>query len=137
MAAITEKPYGRSRGLKLAAVAVIINIAAFTYPSIPKCRGEVVAELARIDPDAKVVMSASFDPLLQHVEHRELVVAGQKPNADLVVVRTGRHTWPLDKDQAAELVTWLENRPAFEERFRCDDFVIFERRPAKKEGRKP
>jgi hypothetical protein len=70
LAAITEQPYGRSRGLKLAAAAVIINIAAFTYPSIPKCRGEVVAELARIDPEAKVVMSASFDPFLQHVEHR-------------------------------------------------------------------
>jgi hypothetical protein len=52
------------------ATIVVINIAAFTYPSIPRCRGEVVAELARIDPEAKVVMSASFDPLLQHVEHR-------------------------------------------------------------------
>jgi len=138
-AAITELPYSRSRGLRFAAAAVIINIAAFTYPSIPKCRGDVVAELARIDPNARVIMSASFDPLLQHVEHRELVVPGQRPNARVVVVRTGRHTWPLDRGQADELVAWLETRPAFEERLRCDDFVIFERRPAKREGdgRKP
>jgi len=137
LAALTEQPYGRSRGFKLAAAAVIINIAAFTYPSIPTCRGDVVAELARIDPAAKVIMSASFDPLLQHVERRELVAAGKRPNADVVVVRTGRHTWPLDKDQAAELVAWLETRPAFEVRLRCDDFAIFERRSAKREGREP
>jgi len=134
LAAITELPYSRSRGLRFAAAAVIINIAAFTYPSIPRCRGDVVAELARIDPTARVIMSASFDPLLQHVEHRELVLAGQRPNARVIVVRTGRHTWPLDKNQAAELVTWLESRPAFEERLRCDDFAIFERRPAKRMG---
>ncbi len=133
LAALTEQPYGRSRGLKLAAAAVIINVAAFTYPSIPKCRGDVVAELAQIDPAANVIMSASFDPLLQHVEHRELVVAGQRPNADVVVVRTGRNTWPLDESQAAELVTWLDSRPAFEARLRCDDFVIFEKRPAGRE----
>lgn len=137
LAAITEEPYGRKRGLKLAAAVVIINIAAFTYPSIPRCRGDVVAELARIDPAATVVMSASFDPLLQHVEHRELVVPGKRPNADVVVLRTGRHTWPLGRDQAAELVAWLETRPMFEERLRCGDFVIFERQPAKQKGREP
>jgi len=129
MAAITERPLGRSRGVKLAAAAVIVNIAALTYPSIPKCRGDVVAELARIDSAATVAMSGSFDPLLQHVERRELVAAGRKPEADVVVVRTGRHTWPLDKAQADELVTWLESRPIFEERLRCDGFVIFDRVP--------
>ena len=128
-AALVERPYGRRRGLKLAAVAVVINVAAFTYPSIPACRGEVLAAFDRIKSTASVAMSASFDPLLQHVERRELIRAGEKPRADFVVLRTDRYTWPLDKDQAAEFAANLERSPRYNERFRCDGFVIFERKP--------
>ena len=130
MAALADRSYERRRGLQLAAAAVIINVAAFTYPSIPPCRGEVLAELESIDPKAAVTMSAAFDPLLQHVKRRELVRAGQKPRTKIVILRTDRHTWPLDKTTAAEFAGVLERNPRYEERFRCDGFVFFERRPA-------
>jgi len=128
MAALACRPSSRAGGLKLAAVALVINVAAFTYPSIPSCRGEVLAEIRRIDREATVAMSASFDPLLQHVERRELVRARQEPRTDLVVLRTDRYTWPLERDQASGLASRLESSPRYEERFRCDGFVIFEHR---------
>ena len=128
MAALAAKPTSRARGLKLAAAALVINVAAFTYPSIPACRGEVLAELNRIDPETTVAMSASFDPLLQHVEHRELLWTEKTPSAELVVVRTDRFTWPLSRGQATEFAVRLAESPVYEERFRCEGFVIFERR---------
>ncbi len=128
MAALGCRPTSRAGGLKLAAVALVINVAAFTYPSIPPYRGEVLAELRRIDREATVAASASFDPLLQYIERRELILPGEKPSTDLVVVRTDRFTWPLDRDQASELVSRLEASPWYEERFRRGGFVIFEHR---------
>jgi len=129
MAALADRSYEPRRGLKLATAAVIINVAAFTYPSIPQWRSEVLAELENIYPKVTVARNAVFDPLLQHVKRRELVRTGQKPSTKVVVLRIDRHTWPLDKTTAAEFVAVLERNPRYEERFRCDGFVFFERRP--------
>ena len=134
VSALADRPYERPRGLKLAVLAVIINVAAFTYPSIPRCRAEVLAELDRIESTATVAMSASFDPLLQNVEQRDLIEVGRQPRADLVVLRTDRHTWPLDKTAAVGLSVVLEEHPEYDERFRCDGFVIYERRPVPRQA---
>ena len=74
-------------------------------------------------------MSASFDPLLQNVKQRELIGVGRQPQADYVVLRTDRHTWPLDKTAATDLAGALDEDPNYHERFHCDGFVIYERRP--------
>ncbi len=127
MAALASRPTSRTAGLKLAATALVINLAAFTYPSIPSCRGEVLAELQRIDPEATVAMSASFDPHLQRAERRELVRAEEMPSTAFVVLRTDRFTWPLASEQAADLAVRLGENKVYEERFRCDGFAFFER----------
>jgi hypothetical protein len=128
LAALADRPFDRRQGLKLAAAAIVINVAAFTYPSIPPCRSEVVAELDAIDRSAAVAMSASFDPLLQRVPNRRLIRAGERPSAEVVVLRIDRFTWPLGRDDAAELAATLDRDPAYDTRFKCDGFVVFERR---------
>ena len=128
VAALADRPFDRRRGFKLAAAAIVINVAAFTYPSIPQCRGEVLAELEAIDVSATVSMSASFDPLLQRVPDRALIRAGEQPSARVVVLRTDRFTWPLGRDDAAGLDAALADNPVYDARFRCDGFVVYERR---------
>lgn len=128
VAALAAKPMARRRGLTIAAAAVVINIAALTYPAIPTCRGAVLTELDAIQPGDTVAMSASFDPLLQHVEDRKLIHGGQQPRAAFVLVRTERFTWPLTREQAAEMVVRLGENPQYDQVFGRDGFVIFQRR---------
>ncbi len=72
--------------------------------------------------------------LLQNVEQRDLIEVGRQPRAGYVVLRTDRHTWPLDKTAAVGLSVVLEEHPEYDERFRCDGFVIYERRPVPRQA---
>jgi len=128
VAALALQPLSRGRAVKVAAAAVAINVAALTYPSIPSTRGEVLAELAAIDDTASVAMSASFDPLLQRVERRESLRAGVVPTTDYALVKTDRFTWPLSREEAAELAALLEVDGEWERFFSREGFAFFRRR---------
>ncbi|MEX1309210.1 MAG: DUF2079 domain-containing protein [Candidatus Sulfomarinibacteraceae bacterium] len=128
VASMAAAPIGRRRGLKLAAAAVVINVAALTYPSVPACRGEVLAGIDGIDGGATVVASACFDPLLQHVDKRRPATPRPGPDADFVLVKTERFTWPLTRRQAEELVAGLDENPGFDRVLERDGFAFFCRR---------
>jgi hypothetical protein len=72
-------------------------------------------------------MSACFDPLLHHVDERRLITDGQTMKARFVLVKTGRSTWPLTREQAAELVERLEASGRHEKVFERVGFAFFER----------
>ena len=78
---------------------------------------------------AAVAMSASFDPLLQNVKQRELIGVGRQPQADYVVLRTDRHTWPLDKTAATDLAGALDEDPNYHERFHSMNDGLFPGKP--------
>lgn len=127
VAALAARPPARRRGRVLAAAALVINVAALTYPPVPTCRGEVLAALRNIDPEAQVAMAASIDPLLQHVPDRVVIRGEAVPDADVVILRTDRYTWPLDRRRAADLDVVLSRRPDMVEILRCAGFVIYRR----------
>jgi hypothetical protein len=128
VASMAAAPIGRRRGPKLAAASVVINVAALTYPSIPACRGEVLAGLGEIDGGATVIASACFDPLLQHVDRRRPATPQPRSDADVILVKTERFTWPLTRDQAEELAAGLDENPAFRRVLERDGFAFFVRR---------
>jgi hypothetical protein len=107
---------------------VVINVAALTYPSIPACRGEVLARLGEIDGGATVAASACFDPLLQHVDRRRPATTQPRADADFILLKTERFTWPLTPGQAAELAAGLDENPAFHRVLERDGFAFFVRR---------
>ena len=128
VASMAAAPIDRQRGSILAAAAVVINLAALTYPAIPACRGEVLTRLGEIDDGATVVASACFDPLLQRVDRRRLATPQRRPDADFVLVKTERFTWPLTRGQAGEVVAGLDENPAYRRVLERDGFAFFVRR---------
>jgi hypothetical protein len=128
VASMAAEPMARRRGLMLVAAALVINVAALTYPSIPACRGDILAELDEIDAGTTVVASACFDPLLHHVERRRPATPGRIPDADFVLVKTERFTWPLSRRQSEELVARLDESPVHIRLLDEDGFAFFVRR---------
>lgn len=133
-AALAARPLDRRPGVTVAAVALVVNVAAFTYPAIPAARDAVVAELETVDPSATVAMSGCFDPLLQRVGDRRLLRPDHPPDSDVVLLKTSRHTWPLSRQQAAALAARLDTDPRYRVAFRREGFVFYRRQVAGEPG---
>lgn len=103
LAALRQRQSERLRPLVivLSLLALTLNVAHFTFPHIPRQRGDVLQQLPR---RGSVQASSCFFPVLGYDTDKTLLRADATASADFLLVRTAGGTWPLSGDQARAFI---------------------------------
>lgn len=87
-------------GPVLAAALVVLNVAEFRVPAIPRERSAVLEAIGRIPSGTRVQAMACFFPVLGYERAKTLVDVPPRLDGDWVVLRTHSTTWPLSPVEA-------------------------------------
>jgi uncharacterized membrane protein len=112
----------------VAAAAVVLNVAYFTFPEIPRSRRQVVEAIRSLPEGEKVAAMPCLYPVLERTAEKTLIWPRKNHDATYEVLRTSVTTWPFT---AREVEKRIERRLAsgrWKRRFELDGFVILERR---------
>lgn len=90
-------------GAPLAALALMLNVAHFTFHRIPPERGAVLRELGKMPREATVQAMPCFFPVLGYERSKSLLMPGDRPAADYIVLRSEETTWPFAKPEVQRL----------------------------------
>ncbi len=111
----------------LATLVVILNLAHFTFPEIPRCRRTVLATIKEIPPSASVAAMPCFFPAVGEERNLSRIWPGEDPRTDFMILRREETTWPFTEAEAAVIIDQLQADSAYKIWFECDDFCIFAR----------
>ena len=89
----------------LAAVVVAANVTSLDYPRIPRERSAVLAAIAAIPSTATIQVMPCFYPVAPSGDRKRLILPGQKPEADYVVLRGESTIWPFKPAEVSALET--------------------------------
>jgi uncharacterized membrane protein len=110
----------------LAGLVVMLNVAHFRFPEIPRDRGRVLAAIDRIPESASIQAMSCFFPVLETTHRPALVEPSSRPTADYVLLRLRGSTWPLDAGQVERLLReGIES--GYSPTYQSNNFVVLER----------
>lgn len=110
----------------VAGVVLMLNVAHFHFPEIPRDRGQVLGVIHGIPKAASVQAMSCFFPALGTDRRPVLVEPSSRPTADYVLLRRRGSTWPLDVGQVERLLrTGIES--GYTLVYASDAFAVLER----------
>jgi uncharacterized membrane protein len=110
----------------LIALVIVLNVAHFTFPLIPRDRFRIVKELHHIPEDATIQTMSCFYPVLGYERSKEVIYdSHQDLTAEHVILRDDSNTWPLSKRAAGEMVKRIAASQDYENLSAVESFYIF------------
>ena len=113
----------------LAAVAIVLNVANFTFPEVPRCRPAVVEAIRSIPEDARVAAMPCLYPVLDRRMGKTLIWPRRPSDADFEILRTDHTTRPFTPTEITRRIERRLGSGRWESWFEVDDFVILRRTP--------
>jgi hypothetical protein len=113
----------------LAAVAIVLNVANFTFPEVPRCRPVVVEAIRAIPKDARVAAMPCLYPVFDRSMNTTLIWPRRPSDADFEVLRTDHTTRPFTPTELKRHIERRLGSGRWEVWFEVDDFVILRRTP--------
>jgi len=87
-------------GAALAVLLVLLNGCHYELPHIPRVRGALLRDIARIPQDTPVTASACLFPVLGYERQKALLVSMSVPATPVVLLKLGEQSWPLSETQS-------------------------------------
>jgi len=113
----------------LAAVAIVLNVANFTFPEVPRCRPAVVEAIRAIPKDARVAAMPCLYPVFDRTMDTALIWPRRPSDADFEVLRTDHTTRPFTPTEVKRHIERRLESGRWEAWFEVEDFVILRRTP--------
>jgi len=113
----------------LAAVAIVLNVANFTFPEVPRCRPAVVEAIRAIPKDARVAAMPCLYPIFDRTMDTTLIWPRRPSEADFEALRTDHTTRPFTPPEVKRRIERRLKSERWETWFEIDDFVILRRTP--------
>ena len=113
----------------LVCVAVVLNLSYFTFPAMPRGRGEFVKQLNSIPKDAPAQVMSCFYPAAGYERNKVLLMPGQALTAEYVVIREDSTTWPFSEREAQEMIKSALDSGRYENLSEVKGFFILRRVP--------
>ncbi len=111
----------------VAGLAVVLNLAYFTFPLIPRQRPEFLIELKSIPSGHKVQTMSCFYPVLGYARDKSVLLPEDKLTREFVIVRNESTIWPFTPQQVQELISTTLNSGKYENLSKVKGFYIFRR----------
>lgn len=117
----------------VAATVMILNLASFTFPEIPRSRWQVVEAIRSLPEGEKVAAMPCLYPVLERRTDKALIWPRKTHDAAYEVLRSSVTTRPFTPREVEDRIERRLASGQWDRRFEHDGFVILEGRRVKGE----